>query len=190
MFEALALAFVILLLRTVDVSLATLKTIFIIEGRNVLAPSLGFFEAIIYVIAATIVFQDLGNPIKIVGFGLGFSLGTANGMYWASRLGLGSVTLRLFKSGDAYPMIDALRGAGYRLTTMQGNGRDGDVSFIQLNLCKRSVSQALAVAQPWLANCFVTIGDEPLAVASPNAVMQAVRNVTPTWAPFLRRAHA
>ena len=190
MLEALALALVILVLRTIDVSLATLKTIFIVEGRSVLAPSLGFFEAVIYVIAATIVFQDLGNPVKIAGFGLGFSLGTANGMFWASRLGLGSVTLRLFKSGDANPLLDALRAAGYRLTAMQGTGRDGDVSFIQVNLRKRAVPQALDVARPWLGNCFVTIGDEPLAVASPNAVMQAVRNVTPAWAPFLRRTHA
>jgi uncharacterized protein YebE (UPF0316 family) len=185
--EAVALALVIMVLRTIDVSLATLKTIFIVEGRNVLAPSLGFFEATIYVIAATIVFQDLGNPIKILGFGLGFSLGTANGMYWAQRLGLGSVTLRLFKSGDADTMVDALRAAGYRLTSMQGTGRDGPVAYIQLNLRKRAVADALEVARPWLANCFVTVGDEPLNASNPNAIIDAVRNLTRMpWAAFMR----
>jgi uncharacterized protein YebE (UPF0316 family) len=185
--EAVALALIIMVLRTIDVSLATLKTIFIVEGRNVLAPSLGFFEATIYVIAATIVFQDLGNPIKILGFGLGFSLGTANGMYWAQRLGLGSVTLRLFKSGEADTMVDALRAAGYRLTSMQGTGRDGPVAYIQLNLRKRAVADALEVARPWLANCFVTVGDEPLNASNPNAIIDAVRNLTRMpWAAFMR----
>jgi uncharacterized protein YebE (UPF0316 family) len=61
MLEAVALALLILVLRSIDVSLATVKTIFIVEGRNLLAPALGFFEATIYVVAATIVFQDLGN---------------------------------------------------------------------------------------------------------------------------------
>lgn len=185
--EAIALALVIMMLRTVDVSLGTLKTIFIVEGRNLLAPSLGFVEATIYVIAATIVFQDLGNPIKILGFGLGFSLGTANGMYWAQRLGLGSVTLRLFKSGDADAMVDALRNAGYRLTSLQGTGRDGPVSYIQLNLRKRVVAEALEVAKPWLANCFVTVGDEPVTASNPNAIIDAVRNLTRMpWAALMR----
>ncbi len=187
MLTAIGLAFVILILRTIDVSLGTLKTIFIVEGRNLLAPSLGFVEATVYVIAATIVFQDLGNPIKILGFGLGFSIGTANGMYWAQRLGLGSITLRLFKSGDADDMVDALRAAGYRLTTMQGTGRDGPVSYIQINLRKRGVSQALEVAKPWLFNCFVTVGDEPITASNPNAIIDAVRNLTRMpWAAMMR----
>ena len=191
MLEAVALALVILVLRTIDVSLATLKTIFIVEGRNVLAPSLGFIEATVYVIAATIVFEDLGNPLKIVGFGLGFSLGTANGMYWAQRLGLGSVTVRLFKSGEADDLVDALREAGFRLTSMQGSGRDGPVAMIQIVLRKRAVSHALEVARPWLASCFVTVGDEPVVASSPNAIIDAVRNLTQApWAMLQRRPHA
>ena len=157
-----------------------------------MAPSLGFVEATVYVIAATIVFQDLGNPVKILGFGLGFSLGTANGMYWAQRLGLGSITLRLFKSGDADDLVDALRGAGYRLTSIQGTGRDGPVALVTLNLCKRAVTQALEVARPWLTSCFVTVGDEPVNASTPNAIIEAVRNLTTQmpWAAALRRPHA
>ena len=187
MFEAVGLAFVILILRTIDVSLGTLKTIFIVEGRNLLAPGLGFVEATIYVIAATIVFEDLGNPVKILGFGLGFSLGTANGMYWAQRLGLGSITLRLFKSGTGDDLVDALRGSGYRLTSLNGMGRDGPVTFIQLNLRKRHVPAALEVARPWLNNTFVTVGDEPVNASNPNAIIEAVRNITRLpWGAFMR----
>ena len=187
MLEAVGLALVILVLRTIDVSLGTLKTIFIVEGRNLLAPSLGFFEATIYVIAATIVFQDLGNPIKILGFGVGFSLGTANGMYWAQRLGLGSITLRLFKSGESNDLVDALRDSGYRLTSIQGMGRDGPVSLVTMNLRKRHVDRALEIARPWLHNCFVTVGDEPINATTPNAIIEAVRNLTRMpWAAFMR----
>ena len=192
MLEALGLAALILVLRTIDVSLGTLKTIFIVEGRNLLAPGLGFVEATIYVIAATIVFQDLGNPVKILGFGLGFSLGTANGMYWAQRLGLGSITLRLFKSGDSDDLVDALRVAGYRLTSIQGTGRDGPVALVTMNLRKRAVPGALEVAKPWLSGCFVTVGDEPVQASTPNAIIEAVRSLTTQmpWAASLRRPHA
>ena len=164
MLEAVGLALVILVLRTIDVSLGTLKTIFIVEGRNLLAPSLGFFEATIYVIAATIVFQDLGNPIKILGFGVGFSLGTANGMYWAQRLGLGSITLRLFKSGESNDLVDALRDSGYRLTSIQGMGRDGPVSLVTMNLRKRHVDRALQNGD-WLCAGRFTAADVSVGYA-------------------------
>jgi uncharacterized protein YebE (UPF0316 family) len=191
MLEAIALAFVIMGLRTIDVSLGTLKTIFIVEGRSVLAPSLGFIEATVYVIAASIVFTDLGNPIKILGFGIGFGIGTASGMYMARRLGLGSVTVRLFKSGDAEALIGSLRDAGFRLTTMSGEGRDGPVSMIQMILRKRAVPRALDAAKPWLSTCFVTVGDEPLPDSSPPAIMDVVRSFSQMpWAVLFRKPHA
>jgi uncharacterized protein YebE (UPF0316 family) len=190
MLESLGIALLILVLRATDVSLATLKTIFIVEGRGALAPGLGFFEATIYVIAASLVFRDLGNPLTILGFGAGFALGTALGIYIAQRLGLGSVTLRLIKSGDAEALVDSLRGAGYRLTAINGSGRDGPVTLVQLTLRKRAVRGALEVAKPWLDGCFVTVGDEPVSPATPSAIMEAIRLVPGLpWA-LQRRPHA
>jgi uncharacterized protein YebE (UPF0316 family) len=189
MLEPIAIALIVMLLRATDVTLATLKTIFVIEGRNGLAPTLGFFEATIYVIAASLVFRDLGNPFTIAGFGLGFAMGTAIGMFLAGKLGLGSVTVRFMKSGDAYPLIEALRAAEFPLTTFSGGGRDGPVSVIQMHLRKRRVEKVLAVARPWLSECFVTVGDEPVVASSPPAVIEALKSVPGvSWALMQRRA--
>ena len=190
MLEPLAIAVLVMLLRATDVSLATLKTIFIIEGRNALAPTLGFFEATIYVIAATLVFRDLGNPYTIVGFGAGFAFGTALGMFVAGKLGLGRVTVRFTKSGDAWDLAEALRAAAFPLTTFSGGGRDGPVSVIQMNLRKRHVQQALDVSQPWLEQCFVTVGDEPLQSSSGPAVLEAIKRAPAvSWALLARKVH-
>jgi uncharacterized protein YebE (UPF0316 family) len=190
MLEAIGIALMVLLLRATDVSLATLKTIFIIEGRSGLAPTLGFFEATIYVIAATLVFRDLGNPYTIVGFGAGFAFGTALGMFIAGKLGLGSVTLRLIKTGEADELIDALRGASFRLTALSGTGRDGPVTLIQMNLRKRRVPSALDVAKPWLSECFATVGDEPLDAADGPAVIEVLQKMpVVSWALAARKVH-
>jgi uncharacterized protein YebE (UPF0316 family) len=191
MLETLILGLLILVLRCADVSLGTLKTIFVVEGRSALAPSLGFVEATVYVIAASVVFSDLGNPVKILGFGLGYGIGTALGMYLAHRLGLGSITLRFFASGDADDLIDALRAEGFRLTTIFGSGRDGPVAMIQMNIRKRLVRNVLETAQPWLDRCFVTVGDEPLVTNDAPAILEAIRNMRQMpWAVFGRRPHA
>ena len=190
MLEPVAIALVVMSLRAVDVSLATLKTIFIIEGRNGIAPALGFFEATIYVIAASLVFRDLGNPFTIIGFGAGFASGTALGMFLANKLGLGSLTLRFTKSGDAWDLAEALRAASFPLTTFAGGGRDGPVSVLQMTVRKRRVQQALDVARPWLGECFVTVGDEPLQVSSPPAVIATLKKApVVSWALMQRKAH-
>jgi uncharacterized protein YebE (UPF0316 family) len=190
MLEPLGIALIVMLLRATDVSLATLKTIFVIEGRNGLAPVLGFFEALIYVVAATLVFRDHGNPFTIVGFAAGFSLGTALGMFLAAKLGLGSVTVRLTKSGDAFDLEEALRAASFRLTTFMGGGRDGPVSVVQLNVRKRRVPDVLDVARPWLGECFVTVGDEPLQTNSAPAVIETLKRAPMvSWALMQRKVH-
>jgi uncharacterized protein YebE (UPF0316 family) len=188
--ESAGIALLILVLRATDVSLATLKTIFIVEGRWTLAPGLGFFEATIYVIAASLVFRDLGNPLTILGFGAGFAIGTALGIYVAQKLGLGSVTLRFIKSGDAYGMVEALRAADYRLTAISASGRDGPVTLVQMTLRKRAVPGALEAAKPWLEGCFVTVGDEPVSDPTASAVMEVIRHLPGLpWA-LQRKAHA
>jgi len=178
MVDAISIALLILILRTIDVSIGTLKTIFIIENRNLLAPGLGFAEATVYVIAASLVFTDLGNPFKIVGFGSGFALGTATGMFLAQRLGLGSITVRMVSSADLEPLVAALRASDIRLTTMGGVGRNGPVSMIVMTLRKRKVPGALAVARPWLDQCYVTVGDEPLTAPTASAVMEVIRRAS------------
>ena len=195
MLEAIGIALVIACLRTVDVSLATMKTVFIVEGRGLLAPALGFVEATVYVIAATLVFSDLGNPIMIVGFGGGFASGTALGIYMARRLALGNVTMRFFASVDSAGLVEILRDAGFRLTEMSGMGRDGPVAMIQLTLRKRLVPTVLDLARPWLDHCFVTVGDEPMVFnpsqPAASAIKEALRNMTQApWAALGRRPHA
>ena len=190
MLEPIGIALLVMLLRATDVSLATLKTIFVIEGRNGLAPALGFFEATIYVIAASLVFRDLGNPFTIVGFGAGFSAGTALGMFLAGKLGLGSVTVRFTKSGDAWELAEALRGASFPLTTFSGGGRDGPVSVLQLNVRKRKVPQVMSVARPWLSECFVTVGDEPVQANCQPAVIEVLKRApVVSWALMQRKVH-
>ncbi len=188
MLEPIAIGVLVMLLRATDVSLSTLKTIFIIEGRNGLAPAMGFFEALIYVIAATLVFRDLGNPFTMAAFAAGFATGTAVGMFLAGKLGLGSVAIRITKSGDAWDLAEALRQATFRLTTFSGGGRDGPVSVIELNIRKRRVADVLAVARPWLDECFVTVGNEPLQTGQQGAVVAMLRRAPGvSWA-LQRRA--
>jgi fucose 4-O-acetylase-like acetyltransferase len=70
----------IVLARITDVSLDTIRTVSVVQGRRVFAAVLGFFEAVVYVCAVAKVLLNMNQPVYALAYGLGFALGTYLGM--------------------------------------------------------------------------------------------------------------
>jgi len=79
----------IILARITDVTLDTIRTVAIVQGRRVFAAVLGFFEAVICVCAVAKVLLNMDHPIYAVAYGLGFALGTFLGITIEQRLAFG-----------------------------------------------------------------------------------------------------
>src|SRR5579862_5438365 len=86
----------IVLARITDVSLDTIRTVAIVQGRRVFATVLGFFEAVIYVSAVAKVLLNMNHPIYTAAYGLGFALGTFLGITIEQRLAFGRQLASLF----------------------------------------------------------------------------------------------
>src|SRR5262245_65448115 len=86
---SVALTFALIVLaRITDVTLDTLRTAAIVQGRRAFAATLGFFEAVIYVTAIAKVLLNLDHPIYALAYGLGYALGTYLGIVIEQRLAL------------------------------------------------------------------------------------------------------
>ena len=68
------LPFLIFFARIADVSLGTLRFIFISKGYKKLAPLLGFVEVTIWVLAMREVLMNLRNIICLLAYGSGFAI--------------------------------------------------------------------------------------------------------------------
>lgn len=160
--ESLAAAALIFALRCFDISLGTIRMVFAVEGRRFLAAAFGFAEATAFIIGAGIVLSDVTDPIKIVGYSAGYATGTALGVTVARTLRLGMATIRIVSPHGPVGLAQALRDQGYVVNTFDGEGADGPIRLILLNVRKRQVPTVMAVAQPWLEECMITVGDEPV----------------------------
>jgi uncharacterized protein YebE (UPF0316 family) len=167
--ESLGAALLILLLRCFDVTLGTMRLVYVVEGRRTLAVAIAFFEAAAFVIAVSIVLADLNDPIRMLGYALGFAGGNAIGMGAVSALKLGSVSLRFYLPKGPNSLASTLRDAGFRLTVFDAEGRDGPVRMIMMTVRRKDLDYALKLAKPWLSDCFVTVGEEPYS-PSPTGV--------------------
>ena len=162
-----AAALAIVLLRTVDVSLMAVRITFAVDGRRGVAALIGFMEATTFAVAAALVLSSLGDPIRIVAYGIGFALGQYIGVSVATRLRHGMVTIRIFAPAavETPSLSEALRERGFRVTVFDAQGRDGPVDVLHLVTDRRQVPRIMDVCRPFGDGCFVTVGDDPAVSA-------------------------
>lgn len=153
----------IFVLRIGDVGIASVRIVTLMRGKIWLAALLGFFESLFWVSAAAIVFTNLDHPIRIVSFAAGFATGTVIGGFVERWLAMGTALLRIIAPYESPPAAEALRAAGYAVTVLNAEGRDGDVRLSFMVLPRRKVKEALAIVHHVNPEAFVTVEDIRIA---------------------------
>ncbi len=119
--------FLIFTLRLLDVGMATVRIVLISRGRRGPAALLGFFEALVWVIAISRVLAGLDDPARMIAFALGFAAGTYAGSMVEEWLALGQSLIRVVAPVHTDPVAPLLREQGYGATVLNGDGRSGEV---------------------------------------------------------------
>jgi uncharacterized protein YebE (UPF0316 family) len=141
------LAVLIFLVRVVDVSIGTLRTISVVQGRLALSVALGFCEVLIWITAISQVISGASqNPWLIFAYAGGFATGNAVGIVLERTLALGSVVVRMICPQVGPQIAGALRNQGHRVTTFTGEGRDGPVQLVYTTCLRRRLPQVLETA--------------------------------------------
>jgi uncharacterized protein YebE (UPF0316 family) len=117
-FNWIIMPILIFVARVADVSIGTIRIIFVSKGMKLLAPLCGFFEILIWLIAIGKVFQNFTNPIYYIAYAGGFATGNYVGIIIEERLAIGLCVIRTVTRRDATNLIEFLRAAGYGVTTM------------------------------------------------------------------------
>lgn len=152
--------------RVTDITLDTIRTVAIVQGRRAFAAVLGFFEALIYIVAVAKVLQNFDHFVYAVAYAGGFAAGTYLGITLEKRLALGEQLVSVFtRKGEV--LAPALRSRGYRVTEFQGRGRDGEVAALYIEVPRRQAMKLVDDAREMDANCFYLVHDVRLARRSP-----------------------
>lgn len=147
-FDFLILPALIFLARICDVTIGTLRIIFIARGNKVIAPILGFFEVLIWIIAISRIMHNLDNWICYIAYAGGFATGNFIGLRVEEKLAMGVRGFRIVTGDQSNKLIDELQRAGFGLTFMQAEGTTGKVIMIytvvqrqNLDLVKKLVAR-------------------------------------------------
>ena len=142
-----------------DVTLATLRNIFISKGFRKIVPFIGFFEVLIWLIAMKQVMSHVDNVLSYVAWAGGFSAGTYVGMRIEERLALGTQVIRIITNQLSPELIAALRAANHGITVVDAEGSKGPVKMIFTVVERTSVPDVIAILEQHQPNAFFSVED-------------------------------
>lgn len=145
--------------RVLDVSLGTIRIIFVSKGLKYIAPVVGFFEVLIWLLAIRVIMQNLNNVACYLAYGAGFGTGTFIGLNIEKKLALGKSLLRIITQKDATELIGHLRSKGYSVTTQAANGKTGPVHIIHMIIKRHDFEYIAGIIKKFNPKAFYTLED-------------------------------
>jgi uncharacterized protein YebE (UPF0316 family) len=143
--------------RIVDVSAATLRVIFLMQGNKKLAPILGFFESLIWLTAISQILQNIDNIFSYIAFPSGYATGTYVGLIIEERLALGNVLVRVITRMEASDLVNFLKVNDFNFTNIPAEGRFGKVNILFFAIRRERLSMVLNAVRNFNPKAFYTI---------------------------------
>ncbi|MFM8319953.1 MAG: DUF2179 domain-containing protein [Chloroflexota bacterium] len=157
--QTLSAAGLIFILRVGDMTLDTLRVLVVMRGRKGIAWVLGFFQALIFVVAISSVLSDLDNLMNMLGYAAGFATGNVIGMLIEERLAIGHVQLSIVSPRLGSAIAERLREEGYAITEIPARGKDGVVTLLSASVLRKHVDRVHKLINQVDDSAFVTAED-------------------------------
>lgn len=162
-------------LRVTDVTIGTLRIAMLVRGYRLVAGSLGFIESLIWLVSVAQVLSSLDEPIKAVAYCAGFATGTMLGVTVERWLAMGKSVMQIIAPVGSPQVAPALREAGFVVTVVNAEGRDGSVRIAYSVISKKRQRQALSIISEVNPKAFVTFEEVRTAEHYPTLSQQTNR---------------
>jgi uncharacterized protein YebE (UPF0316 family) len=165
-FSYVALPVIIFLARICEVSVNTIRLIYMLGGRRYTSTIMGFFEALIWLVAIRQIFQHLDNWVGYVAYPGGFAAGIFIGMIIEERIAYGKVIVRIITNRDVEMLIEYMHKEKFRYTLLDTKGQAGHGRLVFTVLPRERLDDLLKMLKNILPTAFYTIQNVKTAAES------------------------
>jgi uncharacterized protein YebE (UPF0316 family) len=155
----IVLPLIIFFSRLGDVSLGTLRHVFISKGYRKIVPLLGFFEVLIWILVIAQVMKNLNNVACYLAFAGGFATGTYVGLLIEERLALGLQVIRIITNQNCDHLLESLKHENHGVTVVDAQGAVGPVKMIFTIIKRKNVQQVVKLISEHNPTAFYSIED-------------------------------
>jgi len=155
----IVLPLIIFIARVCDVTVGTLRILFVAQGKKLLTPLIGFFQALIWLLVMGQIFQHLDNYVCYFAYAGGFAVGNFVGIYIESKLALGLEVVRIITQKSAGELINELKSEGYGITIIDGEGATGPVKIIYTLIKRKELPHIVKLIHTYNPKAFFSVED-------------------------------
>jgi uncharacterized protein YebE (UPF0316 family) len=180
-FSYVLLPLLIFFARIFDVSINTVRIIYVLGGRKFTSTVLGFFESFIWLMAIRQIFEHLDNWMCYVAYPAGFAAGIFVGMIIEEKIAYGKVIMRIITRKDVNVLLQYLNKQYFRYTYVKAEGPDGHENLVFTVLQREKLEQLLQTLKEILPTAFYTVEKVNRAAESGALVEQSSRWSIASW---------
>lgn len=159
LFDWIILPAIIFIARLIDVSLGTIRIIFVSRSMRMWAPVIGFFESLIWLFAISQIVLNLNNFMSYLAFAGGFAAGNFLGIYLENKLAVGLLSIRAVTTADATDLINYLREQKFGVTSVSALGVSGQVRLIISVIKRKDLDEYISIVKRYNPKAFISIED-------------------------------
>jgi uncharacterized protein YebE (UPF0316 family) len=178
--DALLGALLIFCLRLCDVSLGTLRSLYVVRGDRRVAVPLAFVESLVWIIAISRIMAEVtnGNYYNMLAYAGGFACGTLIGMTLEQWIASGWILVRIISKDEE--LTPVIRSHDFGVTELQGEGRHGEQAILFIVAPRRRGNELLERVREKDPDAFVTIDavNTPMGGYLPTTSRLAAGNAT------------
>jgi uncharacterized protein YebE (UPF0316 family) len=151
---------VIFCTRIVDVSMDTMRVLFIVRGKRAIAGMLGFVQALLWILAIGTALRYIDSWYHILGYAGGFAMGNIVGLTIEQAVAYGALTIQVISRRGGAEIAAGLRQRGYGVTEMEALGREGKVNVVNCVVHRGHLNDVMLLVDRFDPDAFVTV-EEP-----------------------------
>jgi uncharacterized protein YebE (UPF0316 family) len=145
--------------RICDVTLGTLRIIFVSKGEKRKAPVVGFFEVFIWVVVISQIFTHANDIYAYLAYASGYAMGNLVGICVENKIAFGFQLFRIYTKENGQALIKLLHQNGFGSTYIKGEGAISEVSIIETVVSRRAERKVTELIKTFDPNTFYLIED-------------------------------
>lgn len=145
--------------RIVDVTLGTLRIIFVSKGERFKAPIIGFFEVFIWVVIISQILSRANDMIAYLSYAGGYATGNYVGILIEKRIAFGIILCRVYTNRPGSKLVNLLSLKGFGATLVHGTGSKNEVDIIETVFDRNQLKKVTSVIHEFDKEAFYVIED-------------------------------
>lgn len=166
--------------RIIDVTLGTLRIIFVSKGEKFKAPIIGFFEVFVWVVIISQILARANDLVAYLSYAAGYATGNYVGIIIEQRIAYGVVLCRIYTKENGANLISLLKGFGHGATLVQGTGSVDKVDIVETVIERKDMKNIEKTLVDFDPNVFYVVED---VRTKQNGIFNKRRNILSRWRP-------